>query len=469
MAYDDMRHQGVLQSIVAQRRSQFRKLIRFCDPEGDMIICGTFHESGGSRMILKDGEHCTIEISRKTGGTITQSQAASIAIGAATLDVAANLKDACYEDVRIDVLAPERSSRSLWIASMAGPAVQVSGPTLQDYSNSLSDEVGQVTFFSVYDYADSALMNASDSVYELSRRGTDNHLSKFIEILLREPEFIISTPIYHTYPNITIRYEARGVDEDQEWFDVLHGCNPWCERFNESSQRFREVWARVQDSFQDPKWRHEKSLSIVSGVNELLKYSVSSSSSNQKSATLLADYANHLRCNLSSIVNDINEGRVDRIYEQLIRFGAEVTSARNVEEADRHIRHERWLNDERVNKYGIKQGTINHYRDELDVFHGFNDLDRAFEIRNKVWTRDNGQCQHCGKKWPGHNPDGGHWMSRGHVIHIDHVVPLARGGTNAMDNIQLLCSRCNLRKGDRLESELPRELQETFLKSSNCK
>lgn len=32
-------------------------------------------------------------------------------------------------------------------------------------------------------------------------------------------------------------------------------------------------------------------------------------------------------------------------------------------------------------------------------------------------------------------------------FHLDHITPLARGGANADNNIQLLCRTCNLRKG----------------------
>lgn len=33
--------------------------------------------------------------------------------------------------------------------------------------------------------------------------------------------------------------------------------------------------------------------------------------------------------------------------------------------------------------------------------------------------------------------------------HVDHIIPLARGGTHTSGNIQLLCPTCNVRKSDR--------------------
>jgi 5-methylcytosine-specific restriction endonuclease McrA len=38
-------------------------------------------------------------------------------------------------------------------------------------------------------------------------------------------------------------------------------------------------------------------------------------------------------------------------------------------------------------------------------------------------------------------------------FHVDHIIPLAKGGTNEPDNICLSCPTCNLQKSDRLDFE----------------
>jgi len=42
--------------------------------------------------------------------------------------------------------------------------------------------------------------------------------------------------------------------------------------------------------------------------------------------------------------------------------------------------------------------------------------------------------------------------------HIDHIMPLSKGGTNELSNIQLLCPDCNLKKNNKL----PEEFAQTF-------
>lgn len=39
------------------------------------------------------------------------------------------------------------------------------------------------------------------------------------------------------------------------------------------------------------------------------------------------------------------------------------------------------------------------------------------------------------------------------VVHVDHIVPLSRGGTNDIDNLALACDRCNCSKAARTPEE----------------
>lgn len=51
-----------------------------------------------------------------------------------------------------------------------------------------------------------------------------------------------------------------------------------------------------------------------------------------------------------------------------------------------------------------------------------------------------GKCWHCYKKIVG-------------TYHVDHLVPLAKGGTNAPNNIVISCPECNLSKGAKTVAE----------------
>ena len=57
------------------------------------------------------------------------------------------------------------------------------------------------------------------------------------------------------------------------------------------------------------------------------------------------------------------------------------------------------------------------------------------EIRRKVKIRDNYTCQCCGKYMPDEVG-----------LHIDHIVPISRGGLTVTANLQVLCDKCNLKK-----------------------
>ena len=57
--------------------------------------------------------------------------------------------------------------------------------------------------------------------------------------------------------------------------------------------------------------------------------------------------------------------------------------------------------------------------------------------RDTLYVRQGGLCALCG----------GPVQRRGRQSHVDHVLPLARGGSAGFRNLQLLCRRCNQHKG----------------------
>ena len=64
-------------------------------------------------------------------------------------------------------------------------------------------------------------------------------------------------------------------------------------------------------------------------------------------------------------------------------------------------------------------------------------------LRKKIMKRDNYTCQICGK----HMPD-----EVG--LQIDHIVPVSKGGKSVESNLQVLCSKCNGYKSNKMDSEL---------------
>ena len=61
------------------------------------------------------------------------------------------------------------------------------------------------------------------------------------------------------------------------------------------------------------------------------------------------------------------------------------------------------------------------------------------ELRKEIMIRDNYTCQQCGKYMPDEVG-----------LHIDHITPVSKGGKTIRSNLQVLCSKCNGRKSNKI-------------------
>lgn len=54
-------------------------------------------------------------------------------------------------------------------------------------------------------------------------------------------------------------------------------------------------------------------------------------------------------------------------------------------------------------------------------------------LRNKIFERDGNKCMECGSTIN---------------LQIDHIIPFSRGGRTEENNLQTLCQKCNMKKGN---------------------
>jgi hypothetical protein len=57
------------------------------------------------------------------------------------------------------------------------------------------------------------------------------------------------------------------------------------------------------------------------------------------------------------------------------------------------------------------------------------------KTRNIIFKRDGEFCKNC---------------KTTENLHLDHIVPVSKGGQNILENLQVLCKRCNSSKKDKI-------------------
>ena len=89
-----------------------------------------------------------------------------------------------------------------------------------------------------------------------------------------------------------------------------------------------------------------------------------------------------------------------------------------------------------------------HHRDDIPRRTDLGTLPHYRTHKHQLFGKQEGRCAGCRAAFPFRN------------FTLDHVVPQSKGGSDHVDNLQLLCGACNSVKGDRDHAVLIATLRE---------
>lgn len=114
--------------------------------------------------------------------------------------------------------------------------------------------------------------------------------------------------------------------------------------------------------------------------------------------------------------------------------------------------------------YSSAKGQVNISKNDTfnfdDIFTSFESISRTYldketyeklmlvergevsdSLRYDIMKGDNFRCTICGAS-----------ANEGVRLHIDHIIPVSKGGKSNIENLRTLCERCNVGKSDKIES-----------------
>jgi 5-methylcytosine-specific restriction endonuclease McrA len=94
------------------------------------------------------------------------------------------------------------------------------------------------------------------------------------------------------------------------------------------------------------------------------------------------------------------------------------------------IESDKKTNEIIINSISVQENVISRHKTKREV---------NYRLRFLVLRRDNFKCKVCGRS-PATDPE--------IILHVDHIIPWDKGGESVFDNLQSLCSDCNLGKSN---------------------
>lgn len=110
------------------------------------------------------------------------------------------------------------------------------------------------------------------------------------------------------------------------------------------------------------------------------------------------------------------------------------TDSEKVAAFEKELIKEKLLQKKR--KQDLEKIALQELMDEGEIFPEANKRPPIpKEVVDAVWNRDGGRCVYCGST---------------ENLHLDHIIPFSKGGDTSVENLQLLCQKCNLQKSNKI-------------------
>ena len=146
--------------------------------------------------------------------------------------------------------------------------------------------------------------------------------------------------------------------------------------------------------------------------------------------------AKYFRAKYNECSSELTLSQIEskNLLEKLREANTQLQYERNKEQIEKDKIKAKLL--EKKKKREIEKLALQELIDEGEIFPEANKRPPIpKDVVDTVWNRDGGKCVYCGSN---------------ENLHLDHIIPFSKGGDTSVENLQLLCQKCNLEKSNKI-------------------
>ena len=175
-------------------------------------------------------------------------------------------------------------------------------------------------------------------------------------------------------------------------------------------------------------------IGLINGLTQRQAYKYAYDAENMKDSTIDSKACELFRRdNIQTRYKQLIEKRQKAVIENISNINSELI-----------LKIEKYKNENETIVEFIENAILKSLPKEMLSQDELKALNRRRHIndntRYAVLERAGFKCQCCGEK-PG--------KENNITLHIDHIIPFSMGGKDTIDNLQVLCNKCNASKGNR--------------------